>query len=684
MSKIPGLITAILSAGIMSGTNYLSNLSLLAPEPTQSKPSFNMASDEEPDTPVKDPNPLAGLDSSLENAVRLAAKTLAAVLRLELQTVPKEGLEKAVTDGIRGKDFTRLLSDELLDNFVDYTEEQTARIKEQIQVHEETILNYVGHAVLKRAQKDKEPATSRYTQADREVINRVLKLSARTATGYEILDVKQKATTKEIISAYRAHILGIHPDHNVDPDAKYCAGVLIETKKMLCDHERRKVYDMWIKNTPRPPDMSTFEEEFAPNAFDTDSDNSGDDTSEVDSEFGELKYPKPEARVEDIHSRIGKHVKKFFEDLEGPIDEAGLRTTLSTNNKKIKKHNKKGNSPNIDIYTVPYDELLRYQYMQRSIAREFESKLLDDERAQRGMQSLRNVFERSRRRGVHQWPESWTEYILTPLRKKLETKLIKDTPMSDVKDDPSTPVYKELGILAHSGPPERSTRAWGYNRTKYFYDMEGPNKLRVKMIEEADKEKVSQYHESGRVQNIRYKEGEYWQLNPKDLIRIIGVAFLPGTGSHERTCWTYIRAEIRGVSDHDRIMTRSTLRNWLGAKIADRKVDDFLVFSKTTPPWAMNDNDSMEHESYPQLTYPLPKKSHEIGKVSLRRRNVDDDDYEDDSRHAVFRHKRRPDDIEELITRFDKITDVMNSLLEDSRQQRKQNNEIMKRFITSS
>ncbi|KAI1114335.1 hypothetical protein F5Y14DRAFT_414671 [Nemania sp. NC0429] len=43
-----------------------------------------------------------------------------------------------------------------------------------------------------------------------------------------------------------------------------------DAKDVLCDPEKRKKYDAFLKDTPRPKAEDVFDEEFGPNAFDED------------------------------------------------------------------------------------------------------------------------------------------------------------------------------------------------------------------------------------------------------------------------------------------------------------------------------------------------------------------------------------------------------------------------------
>ncbi|KAK5637513.1 hypothetical protein RRF57_013228 [Xylaria bambusicola] len=155
-------------------------------------------------------------------------------------------------------------------------------------------------------------------QAQRERVNRILKLMAQNATLYELLDAQQDATTKEIRHAWKNIIGGIHPDKNNDTSAQQCAQAVNNARDVLCDPRKRNVYDSFIKDNPPLPEAETFGEDFAQNAYD---ETGSDDNDEYDDEDGEddieASYPRPNQQIRQLHSQMTRHIRAIFASLKG-------------------------------------------------------------------------------------------------------------------------------------------------------------------------------------------------------------------------------------------------------------------------------------------------------------------------------------------------------------------------------
>ncbi|KAK3933433.1 hypothetical protein QBC46DRAFT_414774 [Diplogelasinospora grovesii] len=160
--------------------------------------------------------------------------------------------------------------------------------------------------------------------------------------------------------------------------------------------------------------------------------------------------------------------------------------------------------------------------------------------------------------------------------------------MLDADDDEGDYVttlvpQKELRKLTYSAPTKNGGKG-GFYSFKLFVEVKGPNPLKVKRSNEVNDNEMLECRGSKDLQNIKAEEYMYRMLSVQDFMRIKGVAWLLETGNDERPCWTYIWVEIRNISDHEPIMSRSALRDWLTKKKADKKINDFVVEKRIIPP----------------------------------------------------------------------------------------------------
>ena len=64
---------------------------------------------------------------------------------------------------------------------------------------------------------------------------------------YELLGIKENASTEEIKEAYKKQIKKWHPDVNKDPEAVNISMKINEAKEVLLDEDKRKEYDYRLK-----------------------------------------------------------------------------------------------------------------------------------------------------------------------------------------------------------------------------------------------------------------------------------------------------------------------------------------------------------------------------------------------------------------------------------------------------
>jgi hypothetical protein len=105
------------------------------------------------------------------------------------------------------------------------------------------------------------------------------------------------------------------------------------------------------------------------------------------------------------------------------------------------------------------------------------------------------------------------------------------------------------------------------------------------------------------------KNTEKYQ-DPTEFVDILGVACIAGTSRSNKYPITYVWVKTTKPTKHADILTRSSFRQWLGASIADKLIDNWFVKKKITPEWAIMgfDTDPANDSRYLALTFPPPRQ----------------------------------------------------------------------------
>ncbi|KAK8028119.1 YDJ1-mitochondrial and ER import protein [Apiospora marii] len=616
--------------------------------------------------------PSKSLDDADENfraAVEEASKQKVADLRLQLQHDDIHSLNKKLAARKEDKEFRHGVYQAVLEALQKsrtdskYTEEEVRKFEEETKSHLDAIMDKVISSATKTLENDIRNAEHRFSpQQKRRAKNRVLRLMREGASYYDLLGVKQDASSAEINKAKKHWMLPLHPDKNMnDTEALECSKIIGCAADALCDERKRKQHDDYIKRNPRRIDPFAPDEEFATNAFDADDDSEDEDESEIDSEEEEeTTYPKTPKRIQKLHQELGdKVLKGYFKDYDGKIQAGEISDRLSNYNKDIKENNNTHKMSNPLMFTVPLEKIQTCRYQARSILEYYKSGVTDAAIVQKRLQALQDYFVKTQRRGLYQWPEKWTELLMKPLRKQLDILALpkehaqtnptagntsarqtdsqgdtampdaKNTRKTDGKRDTATPDAKntrktdsegdttmpdatnapprELRKLAYSSPPPREDGIRPlYNPFKLFVEVDGPNPLLAKRATEIEAEDEADCIKST-LPNIKEEENDYCGKRSRKVFkRIKGVSWFAETGTEKRTCFTWVWVELHGSNDVH-IMTRSTFRRWLTERIADKKIDMFLDENDIIPPWSPRARKDQFPSVSLALVHPLPK-----------------------------------------------------------------------------
>ncbi|KAI0448572.1 hypothetical protein F5B21DRAFT_103955 [Xylaria acuta] len=527
-------------------------------------------------------------------------------------------------------------------------------------------------------------------QAQRKRVNRVLRLTHRQASLYELLDVNANADHRDILAGWKRAIVGIHPDKNHDPESLQCAKAINDAKDVLSDPKKREIYDRFIEQNPPPPKASvlTFGEDFAPNAFEGDGSDDGMDEDEDDGENEEQNYPPPKGRVKRLHQNMTPYIEAFFDALEEPINFILLHNVEKIN-KQIEGENAHHDMP-LSLYTVPQKKLLFYQYGQRRIYMSCRTGQFGIADVQRETSWLQAHFEKTRQKGLYRWPAAWVQLLTGPLHRALGMLGVSvvqqmpgdgappppdaddngDVEMEDVDEEAERSRHQDTGSPIQPVRRGRTmsgetilgyvpTQRWSHGESvvtsiRLFVKVKGRNPMKV--VSGVDDAALA-YHQlpKHKKNNIKENAVQYARMTRTDFVRIVGIAWVTGT-SPGRLPDTYVWVETRAASDKPHIVTRSTLRDWLGKGLADRRIESWLEEKKINPGWAQADN------SRRLLTYP-PQPG--------------------DSRSRVQRGGTQPPPSGDYghVDALTKLTDVVLQMQVEAREDRRQQRELLRAIL---
>ncbi|KAI3341947.1 hypothetical protein F4824DRAFT_495808 [Ustulina deusta] len=423
----------------------------------------------------------------------------------------------------------------------------------------------------------------------------------------------------------------------------------------------KKKYDAFLKDSPPPKVKGDFGKEFDLNAFDKDS---GDTDPERDNDSSEddneKQYPSPTENIQKGHALMTPHVKSFFGNLDGPSDQAALKGVKRVN-RRIEKNNQKHNRLPLAIYQVPSEKLIFCRYAQRQIAISFETGLYDPPRVQKELSWLQEHFTKTCRRGLYQWPTTWTQLLMDPLSAKLKslglgtdqksTQKTKDEELSDAEmtngselfvsdeeeseeedekmtDVPRTDLIKEIQplrpgftifgdrILGYQPMRRRSKMMKGaeiITGFRFIVQVDGPNPIKVATGSEIGHAAAMAYHQlpDGERNEIGKEAAKYAAMDPAEFEGIEGLATVPGSSGPNRLGISYVLVKVRTPQQKSPLMVRTTLRAWIGASMGDKYIDNFCVRKNFVPEWAAMGflTDPANDSKYLRLAYPPPRQN---------------------------------------------------------------------------
>jgi hypothetical protein len=111
--------------------------------------------------------------------------------------------------------------------------------------------------------------------------------------------------------------------------------------------------------------------------------------------------------------------------------------------------------------------------------------------------------------------------------------------------------------------------------------------------------------------DLRASHGKYKLMDATQFKRIVGIDF-KGQGSFDRSPETWVQVELWNepedplLANRPHLMTRTELKEWLGIKIGDYEIDQYLTKKNMVPPWAMDSGEPIYNHGYTKLNFPHP------------------------------------------------------------------------------
>jgi curved DNA-binding protein CbpA len=637
-------------------------------------------------------------DEDLKAAMKLTSDTYAARYRTTYENATRDTYMAAMASfKVNDKDRDMVFKD-VLDAWigqktlksVSIDNTQSDGVKEEIKRNGDAVMNAVGDAIIYLLDKD----SGRFaTPKQKRAVSRAKTLLEQKASYYALLGVTQNASTNEILKATKKVSALLHPDHNnVEGAAEYFAAIQ-NAGNILSDKQKRRAHDKEIENNPAMKEA--ISEEFANNAFDSDDEDGSEGEGENSDDDGDIddgdtdeeaNYPPPGEEIKKLHSKIGKGVKAFFKELDSPMTEAQLNAGLFGYNKEIEEINRKLNAPKLDLFIVPSNVLQSCQLQQQSAIKAWKGGETKPKTIQTQLQGLQNYFVMCQRRGIYQWPEEWTAFLMEPLPKRLiKLKLPKEQAETKAPSEKNPPPVSSPHP-AGSGAPQvpgtakpshinvdrqRSTSgaqyisqkdvphteirdlACAYNPKgtlrfapyfKLFVEVKAANdnRLMFKGARDLEDNKILDCMKRNGLHNIRRHQSIYCTLPITRYSGIKGVAWDERSGGEGVTedTWVWVTVTnvqatpenegIKNIPESEGVMDRSAFRDWLGHDEADHKIDRFLFERNIIPPWSREARNDRSNSANLRLEYPLPSNKSNRRNNQVARRNDYDEGYHSD------------------------------------------------------
>ncbi|KAK2777121.1 chaperone protein [Colletotrichum kahawae] len=447
----------------------------------------------------------------------------------------------------------------------------------------EDLFDVIFNAAVNRLTEEQTSRASASQLNDRNrraAVTRMLPLINNNATYYDILEIPSTASDDQIKTALKKMAKLVHTDKNQDKMAKLC----------MQNPREKAEYDRQLRGTSQQSKIPTatveVNEEFDDSAFGRNGDD--DPSSDEDFDDDEDDVPKKDEDIAKIHSKYAKGVLAYL------MNGADSKTDIKKMNNKIKKVNEKKGRKG-DLYQMSEG----IATSMRDDLNSLQTKMKPED-AKAKAESVKTTFRRQCSNEYNQWPLAWADAF----GKVADQRLVALTTYQP--GEPKQNARKRKGKQdnrnsSRVGQDVNMEDAPGVTGQKspvgWRFVVEVPEANPVKLVpgSELGYEATRLYHELPEEQKniINGMEEVYKDVRPNLFVGIRGVAFY-GLGT-SGICYVWVDRQDDPNPQKAHILSRTALRAWIGHKLADKKIDDFLVKRGVRPSWA---------PTYGQLTYP--------------------------------------------------------------------------------
>ncbi|KAI1406967.1 hypothetical protein F5Y13DRAFT_143209 [Hypoxylon sp. FL1857] len=213
---------------------------------------------------------------------------------------------------------------------------------------------------------------------------------------------------------------------------------------------------------------------------------------------------------------------------------------------------------------------------------------------------------------------------------------------------------------------------------RVFVKVDGVNPIKVAMGSEIGDAAALAYHHlpEEKKNDVGRSAARYITLSPAEFSKVIGVAWIAGATRSDRLPPTWVWVALGSDSTKAHIMTRPTLRQWIGTRLADKYIDSFFVERDIVPEWAAigYTTDPGNDSRYLSLTYPAPRQVLSA-RYDLRPRVQD---------NRAQNSAGRDTGMDELSRKFDRLMEFMIEERKEVRQERREQNDLLMRLLPAS
>ncbi|KAF5000396.1 hypothetical protein FDECE_11216 [Fusarium decemcellulare] len=286
----------------------------------------------------------------------------------------------------------------------------------ELRNHPELIEFFVEFALDERLHQLTGPERER-----REEIERILNVEKRGGDDYDILRIKDEMERPQVIQRRRELLLLVHPDKNLDSQAKHCTQLVTNAADKLLKSNSKSYKP--LKRQTLEPDIPGFNA----NAFGPDY--SSSEGEEEEEEEDKTEIPDIPEDIKQRHQHMRKHIRPYLSNFEE--SNPGALQGIQRNNDAIKKLNDQASRPT-DAYVVDEKLLFALKKAQSNVVKVRKEE--GSAKAEQQFEALRDQYLKTCDNRRNQWPQSWWGDIIEKAVRERLDEIDKTNPDSNKPD----------------------------------------------------------------------------------------------------------------------------------------------------------------------------------------------------------------------------------------------------------